>query len=580
MRYLKGVVSAFLLASSFCIQAQEVASVQVIQQTDALQLLYNLQDDYWNYTIANVPELATFAGCQGEHGKWTDFSVEAIEQRRHDSAVFCERLKEIDRSALAKDYQLQYDILKWLIDIGNEGAFFPYEYLAIDQLNGINLSIPMLLQIVADPTTKGYETLIQRMEGVPRLIDQQIALLAEGVKSGVVAPKIVMRTVPDQILAQISGTPEQSEFYRAFIDIDDDDLKNKALQVIIDKIYPAYQKFHDFIVRKYIPACRETTGYCDLPNGKAAYAFLVKMHTTTNLTPLEIHQIGLAEVDRIHTEMKQILRDVSFEGSIHEFADHLKQDPSSYFNTKEELLQGYRDLLSIIEGNLPQLFNTMPTLVCEVVPIPEYSEASSIAAYYYPGSVETGRPGRFFANTHNLKEHPKWMMESLALHEALPGHHFQISLAQLADIPIIQKHSWTTAFVEGWGLYSESLGKELGLYKTPSDCFGRLVNEMLRALRLVVDTGLHDQAWSRQQAIDFYKQYLPIDEHEIINEIDRYIVMPAQALSYKIGELSLLSLRTKMQEKEGASFDIRTFHDKLLQLGGCLPLNVLEAYFL
>lgn len=578
MRYLNTAISALILTSAFTLKAQEPVYFQS-QQDEAVQALRSLQDKAWSYVINQSPELATFVGCDGEHGKWTDFSLEAFEKRKGDSFIFKVLLDEIDRTSLSKGNQLQYDILKWLINIADEGSQYPFQYLPIDQLNGIHLTVPLLLQMGNETTSEGYKNLLNRMNGVPTLIDQNIALMVEGMKAGIVPPKIIMRSVPEQISAQIFNTPEDSEFFKPFALIEDEELKAQALMMIEERIYPSFAKLHDFIVQTYIPACRDSIGFSDLPNGRQAYAHLVKMHTTTNLTPNEIHQIGLDEVERIYKEMTQVIQDVEFDGSIHDFANYLKQDENSYYKTKEELLQGFRDLLALVGSNLPQLFNNIPSLPCEVLAIPEYSEASSIGAYYYPGSVETGRPGRFFANTHNLHHHPKWMMESLALHEALPGHHFQITIAQQAEIPMIQKHSWTTAFVEGWGLYSESLGKELGLYQNPYSYFGRLVNEMLRALRLVVDTGLHDQSWTRQQAIDYYKQYLPVDENEITNEIDRYIVMPGQALAYKIGELKLLSLRSQARENEGEAFDIRAFHDKLLQLGGCLPLDALEAYF-
>lgn len=574
------LISAFLFVSPMMACAENAAEVVIHRQADALQELRSFQRDYWEHMLRESPELATFVGCPGEHGKWTDFSEEAFERRKAAQKSFYLRLKRITKAELPKEFQIQYDIVKWLCEIDLEAQNYPYQYLAMDQLNGIHLAVPMLLQVLTQPTHEGYEALIQRIKGVPALVDQHIELMKRGIKAGIVAPKIVMRSIPNQIAMQIEVSPADSVFFQPFLSLEDKSLQIQALQLIQNDLYPAFEKLHSFVVHDYIPACRETVGFCDLPNGRAAYAHLVKMHTTTELTPQEIHAIGLAEVNRVWQEMLQVVEEVGFHGSVHEFAQHLKQNASSYYTTKAALLQGFRDLLTTIECNLHKLFKTIPTLPCEVVAVPEYAEASSIVAYYYPGSVETGRPGQFFANTYNLLDHPKWMMESLTLHEALPGHHFQISLAQVADIPFVQKHSWTTAFVEGWGLYSESLGRELGLYQNPYSYFGRLVNEMMRALRLVVDTGLHELSWTRQQAIDYFKAYLPVGEREIINEIDRYIVMPGQALSYKIGELKLLSIRAKVAEKEGDAFDIRDFHDTLLQLGGCLPLKVLEDYFL
>lgn len=579
MRAMKFFLHTFLLASPFTIVA-EAPSVEISSHVDAAQALHQLQEDCWNFTVTDSPELASFVGVPGKHGEWSDLSPEGFARRAEAAKGFYERLQGIDRYALPKDAQLQYDILSWLVSIDVEKFDYPFECLSLNQLDGAHLFVGQILQLVSEPGVAGYESLISRMHRVSTLVDQQIALLCKGMELGIVPPKIVMRSVSEQIANQIAMSAEESEFFTHFKGLDDADIKQRALDAITGDIYPSFNRLRDFVVNEYVPACRETIGLCDLPDGQKAYAHLVKMHTTTALTPEAIHQIGLREVARIKKEMQQVLEEVCFRGDILQFAEFLKEDPNSYYGTKEELLQGYRDLLSAIEGRLPELFTIMPTLPCEVVAVPEYAEASSIMAYYFPGSVETGRPGRFFVNTHRLTDSPKWMMESLALHEALPGHHFQITVAQKAQIPMIQKHGWTTAFVEGWGLYSESLGKELGLYQDPYSYFGRLTHEIMRASRLVVDTGIHAFGWSRQQAIDYYKKHVPMEEGEIINEIDRYIVMPGQALAYKIGEMSLKGLRQSVAAREGESFDIRVFHDRLLQLGGCLPLDALNTYML
>lgn len=547
--------------------------------SNTVQLLKSLQDSCWSSYRQEHPEVATFAGCAGDHGRWSDYSVESMQHRAKAIDKFLLELEKIPRETLSNQYQVQYDILDWILHTEKEGFFFPFEYLGLTHLDGIHHSVPYFLQIVTEKCDAGYEALISRMDAVPLLVDQQIALLQKGIDTGIVIPKSVMRLVPSQLRTQISSTPEDSVFFNAFADVDDGILRARALTTIKNNVYPAFAKLCAFVENVYIPACRTTIGFCDLPNGREAYAYLVKTHTTTDLIPAEIHQIGMSEVARIQDEMRKIVFSTGFEGSIFEFAAALESNPDCYYETKEELLQGFRDLLTKIHATLPILFNKIPVLPCEVVSVPDYSEASSVMAYYFPGSVETRRSGRFFVSTSNLKEFPKWSMEALALHEALPGHHFQISLAQCADIPMIQKYNFTTAFVEGWGLYSESLGYELGFYQDPRSSFGRLVYEMLRAVRLVVDTGIHEYGWNRDTAISYCKQYLPVAESEIINEVDRYIVMPAQALAYKIGEIKLKSLREEVKEIEGVSFDIRSFHDSLLQLGGCLPLTVLDHYF-
>lgn len=549
----------------------------VIQSAE--EALLALENDNWNYTIQTSPEFATFIGEKGEHGKWSDFDIVSMKENAKASTEFKTRLAEISRDQLSKTKQLHYDILEWLLTLNEEKNDFPFYYLNIDQMNGVHTDISFFLQILSENSIEGYQSLLSRMQAVPKLINQKIALLKMGIKEGIVMPKIVMRSVPEQIISQVTENVEDSVFFTPFCSTADEGLRQKAKDYIQAYVYPSYRQLYQFIVEEYIPACRETTAFSDLPNGSYAYACLVKEHTTTNLSPFEIHQIGLKEVSRIRSEMYSLMQHVGFAGTISEFSEYIQNDPIHFYTSKEELLQGYRDLLSKIESQLPQLFNKLPTLPCEIVPVPEYTEAASVIAYYFPGSIETGRPGQYFVNTFSLKDHPKFNMEALTLHEALPGHHFQITLSQMTELPNVFKHSWTTAFVEGWGLYAEGLGSELGLYTDAYSCFGRLSYEMMRAVRLVVDTGLHAFGWSRQKAIDYCKENLPIDEHEIINEIDRYIVMPGQALAYKIGEQKILEWRKKSKEKEGDAFDIRKFHDELLELGGCLPLEVLDRYF-
>ncbi|MEM6829497.1 MAG: DUF885 domain-containing protein, partial [Bacteroidota bacterium] len=348
--------------------------------------------------------------------------------------------------------------------------------------------------------------------------------------------------------------------------------------IITRDVNPALLTFHDFLKDTYLPNARKTYGLNDLPNGEAWYRERISFHTTTSLTAKEIHEIGKQEVARIHEEMEKVLEEVNFQGGVSDFNNFLKTDPQFYFTDPEELLAAYRDICKRIDPELPKLFGTLPVLPYGVKETPAYRSKSAPSAYYMPGSREAGRAGYFYANTYDLKSRPKYEMEALSLHEAVPGHHFQIAIAQeLENQPEFKTATFQfTAFSEGWGLYSESLGEELGLYTDPYQRYGRLTAEVWRAIRLVVDTGIHAFGWSREEAIDYFKANSGIAEHDITVEVDRYIAWPGQALAYKIGELKILELRERAEEKLGNDFDIRAFHDVVLG-SGPLPLNVLES---
>jgi uncharacterized protein (DUF885 family) len=350
-----------------------------------------------------------------------------------------------------------------------------------------------------------------------------------------------------------------------------------AKQIYMSGILPALQKLHDYVTLTYLPACRESIAATALPNGAAAYAFHVRWQTTTNLTPQQIHEIGLAEVKRIRAEMDKVIASTGFRGSFHDFTEFLRTDPSFYYDKPDDLVNGYRIIAKKIDPELAHLFGELPRLPYGVCVIPEFKAPSQTTAYYQPGAPRAGRPGCYFVNTYNLHARPKWEMEALTLHEAVPGHHLQISLAQeLENVPEFRKHVGYSAFVEGWALYSESLGEDAGLYKDPYSKFGQLSYEMWRAVRLVVDTGMHSMGWTRDQAIQFFKDNTGKTDQDITVEVDRYIVWPGQALAYKIGQLKIRELRTEAEKKLGAKFDVRKFHDAVLE-NGALPLNVLET---
>jgi uncharacterized protein (DUF885 family) len=410
-----------------------------------------------------------------------------------------------------------------------------------------------------------------------------MVLLQKGVESGITPPRITLRDVPDQIASQMNEDPEKNEmlkpFYEFPITISETErgrLRQEAATVLKEKVVPAFGKFHEFFVNTYLPATRETIAMSALPDGKAWYAFNARTSTTTRKTPEEIHQLGLSEVKRIRQEMDKVIAEAGFKGSFTEFCEFLRTDPKFYYTDPSSLVSGYRDIVKRIDPELARLFGKLPRLPYGVKVVPAGAEKSQTTAYYQPGSPQAGRPGWYYANTYALNTRPKWEMEALSLHESVPGHHLQISLAQeMEGAPEFRKHGGYTAFVEGWGLYSESLGTEIGLYKDPYSKFGQLTYEIWRAVRLVVDTGMHSMGWTRQQAIDYFASNSSKNLHDITVEVDRYIVWPGQALAYKIGELKIKELRAFATKELGEKFDIRQFHDEVLD-SGALPMDILE----
>ena len=397
-------------------------------------------------------------------------------------------------------------------------------------------------------------------------------------------PRITLRDIPQQIRNQLVDDPAESPLLGAFkqIPASVDSLQQEALRAqahaaFSEKIAPAYERLLAFMEDEYIPGSRESIAMRDLPNGEAWYAFNVKQRTTLDLTPEEIHEIGLSEVARIRAEMEKVIESADFEGSFEEWLHFLRTDPQFYHTTKEGLLQEYRDIAKRADPELMKVFGHLPRTPYGIIPVPSYAEKSQTTAYYQRGSVKAGRPGYFYANTYALDTRPRWEMEALTLHEAVPGHHLQLSIqAELENVPWFRQQGSYTGYTEGWGLYSESLGEEMGFYKDPYSKFGQLTYEMWRAVRLVVDTGMHYLGWSRQKAIDYFMANAPKQEHDVIVEIDRYIVWPGQALAYKLGELKFKELRAYSANELGEDFDIREFHDVALGTGA-VPLNMLDA---
>jgi uncharacterized protein (DUF885 family) len=547
--------------------------------------LHQLFDLHWRYTMEESPEFATYAGFPGHDHRWTDFSVAAIDRRNRELEIPERVLDTIDRAALPAADQLHFDLFRRNVREALEGRRFKGEFIPITQMQGPQQDVARFLVLAASgaATVAAFESMLARLEAVPVLLDQATELMRRGLDTGITPPRVTLRDVPAQILSQAPAEAAQSPLLRAFDrfpesvpQADQERLRREAARIYEAKAAPAFRALHEFFTAEYLPDTRETIALRDAPDGEAWYAFLVRQSTTTSLTPEEIHHIGLDEVARIRGLMEEVVRKVEFAGGFAEFTTYLRTDPRFFFERAEDLLAAYRDIAKRADPELVRLFGRLPRLPYGVRPVPAYAEKSQTTAYYEPGSPEAGRPGYFYANTYDLGARPRWEMEPLALHEAVPGHHLQIALAQeLPALPDFRKHGFYTAFIEGWGLYAESLGVEMGFYQDPYARFGQLTYEVWRAIRLVVDTGLHALGWTRQQAIDYFIANAAKAEHDIVVEVDRYIVWPGQALAYKIGELKLKELRAWAQRELGADFDVRAFHDEVLGQGA-LPLDVLE----
>jgi len=546
--------------------------------------LHQLFAQNWAYTMREYPEFATAVGYPGQNARWTDNSLEAIARRKRELNDPLTALRAIDRARLNVTDQLNYDLFRRNATDALEESRFPGELMPITQLNGVQQDVPSTIAQMPTGSVRDYEDIVARLRAVPLLVNQTIVLLQRGLAAGVTPPRITLRDVPSQAQDLVVDDPLTSPLLTAFTHFpadlpvaDQQRLRSTAIAAYRDSVAPAFRKLSAFLRDTYVPKARTTTGMRDLPNRMGWYQVRARASTTTDLAPEQIHAIGLAEVKRIRGQMDSVIAASGFQGTFADYVQFLRTDPRFYFTTAEELLRASRDLAKRIDPQLVRLFGTLPRLPYGVSPIPSYSERSQTTAYYQPGSPLGHRPGTYFVNTYNLPARPRWEMEALTLHEAVPGHHLQIALAQeLEGVPEFRRFGGYTAFVEGWGLYSESLGGELGLYTDPYSKFGQLTYEMWRAVRLVIDTGIHTMGWTREQAIDYFKANAAKTEHDITVEVDRYIVWPGQALAYKIGELKIKELRAYASTTLGGRFDVRAFHDQVLG-AGAVPLDVLDA---
>jgi uncharacterized protein (DUF885 family) len=561
--------------------------------------LQQLFDEHYRWRMREHPESAMQKGDYSNADKTTDGSLAAIERRHAETKQFLDRLRAIDKAGLNQTDRLNYELFELERAREVEGHRFRRFVAPIGGRFGPHQSIPQMHERVRFRDATDYENYLKRLEQVPKRIDDTIELLKLGVQEGRVPPRVCLKGVPAQFEAIRTGglSPLAEPFGYATANLAEEkraELRTRFDTAVLPAVQAALIKLGDYAVGEYLPKCRETIAAVDWPEGEAFYAHQLRSMTTTNLTAREIHEIGLREVARIRDEMiavilktdywkKKSAELTGFRDStpppdlFKNFVGYLRTDPRFYHKSPEELLTGYREICKRVDAVLPKLFRMLPRLPYGVKEIPAFMAPSQTTAYYSHGDIRNGEPGYFYANTFKLDQRPKYEMIALAMHEAVPGHHLQVALAQEQEnVPEFRKDSFITAYGEGWALYSERLGLEVGLYEDPYDNFGRLLYEMWRACRLVVDPGMHALGWSREKAVQFMLDNTALSELNINTEIDRYINWPGQACAYKIGELKIRELRKRAEDQLGARFDLREFHDVILG-AGALPLTLLES---
>ncbi len=576
--------SSRLVIAAFCFLTFGVGIARIHAADPVAKQFADFLATEWEYSLQQNPTWASSLGDHRFDDRWEDASLAAILARHVHAQKALDALRAINRAALSPADQLNDDLFLRNLQTDIEGERFHFYLCPLSQQGGVQTADEVLTSLSFE-TAKDYENWLARLEKLPALIEQTMAVMRQGIQEKLVWPKIVMGRIPAQIARQTVNNPEESPFYKPFKTFpatvsasEAAEFRERASQIIGSAVLPAYRRFADFFAKDYLPACYDGVGIWQMPHGGEAYAYFARQHTTTNLTPAQIHQIGLDEVARIHGEMETLKTKVNFQGTLAEFFQYLRTDPKFFYSSSEELLNAYKVQAKTTDPLLPRLFKTLPRLPYGVEAIPASVAPDTYTAYYRPGAADGSRAGMFCVNLYKPETRPKWEMTALALHESVPGHHLQISLAQeQGALPLFRRNGVAdyTAFVEGWALYCEFLGEELGEYNDPYAKFGELTYEMWRAVRLVVDTGIHQDHWDRQKAIDYFVANAPKSELDITNEVDRYIAWPGQALAYKIGQLKIKELRARATKELGEKFDVREFHDAVLS-GGALPLDVLE----
>ena len=537
-------------------------------------------DENWQDSMEKSPLFASLLGDKRYDDKVSSNSIEDFFSEKEYESYVLEVLSQIDPNNLSEEDQLNYRLLKSDYEISLEGREYPGYYMRLNQRGGVQ-DYYLYGNRLNFTDLQSYKNWFERVKGYTQNVRNSLEINKEGLELGYTQPKLVTRGVSAQIGAMLERDLEDHPYFKIFKNVGDvaspEDalaLQNEVKEYIQNVLNPTYQELYDFLINEYLPESRDTIGISDVPNGKEWYEYLARYHTTTNLTPDEIHEIGLREVAKIRAEMESIIEQVGWEGDFNSFLHYLRTDPRFYYETGEELLQAYRAMSKEIDAYMPTLFNKLPRAPYGVIPIPMESAPFTTTAYY--NAPSEGRPGYYYANLYMPEVRPKYEIPVLSVHEAVPGHHHQIALAQeMENVPNFRKYLSITAFVEGWGLYSEQLGESMGIYDDPYDKFGQLTYDMWRAVRLVVDTGMHYKDWTREDAVNLFLENTAKTEQDINNEVDRYIAWPGQALAYKIGQLKIMELRDKSKKALGEDFDIKDFHDHILSFGS-IPLNILE----
>jgi prolyl oligopeptidase len=552
-------------------------------EADENQKFLSFLEDEWQFELRQSPVYATAMGVKGYETLWRDNSLEAIATRkaRNENAVIS--LKHFTKENLTKTNQLNLKLFTELTKKELEISQFNRHLLPFSHRGGVQLAHEDV-EVLPLKNLQDYRFWIERLKNIDKRVNQTIRLAKLGLQKGYRPPEILMKRVDRQIDLQTRDSVDENPFFKIFISLPDSindnekiALRSEARKVIREVVIPSYQLLGKYFKDEYLPQSRKSVGLYDIPNGRELYELLANSYTTTDLTPEAIHQIGLKEVSRIRSEMEKVIEQLEFQGSFKDFLQFLREDKQFYYETSEELFEGYLAVSKRIDPELVKLFGKLPRTPYGLRAIPIESAPDTTTAYYMAPAPGGLRPGYYYVNLYKPETRPKFEMEVLSVHEAVPGHHLQIALAmEMEEMPMFRRVSPYTAFVEGWGLYSESLGYDLGLYKDPYSKFGQLTYDMWRAVRLVVDTGIHYYEWDRQRAIDFFMDNAGKSELDITNEIDRYIVMPGQALAYKIGQMKFLSLKQKARSELGKKFNIRDFHDTVLSQGA-LPLNELDS---
>jgi uncharacterized protein (DUF885 family) len=547
-----------------------------------------LLDEHFDQSLALSPVYATGIGVSQFNDQYANSIGSEHRAARHDLNVeFLSRLGEIDRAELSAQDKLSFDMFKLRRERSLAGEQFPSHLAPMNQFRSATSSFVRLGSgsgIHPFETVQDYDDFLSRVDGFVVYIDQSIANMKEGAQKGITQPKVLMQKFAPQIKSQLVDSAEESGFYtpirnmpEAFSETERERLTLAYKDAIEDKIIPAYARIDNFMGDEYLAVARDSVGLLDVPGGDEWYAHNVRRITTTDLTPDEIHKIGLSEVARIHVEMGAVMEEVGFDGSLAEFFEFVYADPQFFFEQPEQLIQRYRDMSAHIEGLVPKLFELFPKAPFEVRRVEPFREASAAKGSYQSGSADGTRAGIFYANAYNVGVRPKWDMQSLYLHEAIPGHHFQKSLQrENEELPRFRRFSGFTAYSEGWGLYAESLGKELGVYTDPMDYFGSLNAELWRSIRLVTDTGIHSKGWTRQKVLDYMYANSAVSETRAVSEAERFMAIPGQALAYKIGMLKIREIRADAESRLGDKFDVRAFHTEILK-DGPMPLSMLES---